>query len=61
MLAIRSADFDRRDLSGGPPCARRWANSLSRDADDGDVAAVVARMRARQAMHDRQADHDDET
>ncbi|SHH32264.1 hypothetical protein [Bradyrhizobium erythrophlei] len=53
MLAIRAADFDRLDVNGGPPCAVRWANSLSRNGSS--VADIVARMKARQAMQARQS------
>jgi hypothetical protein len=53
MLAIRAADFDRLDVNGGPPCAVRWANSLSPDGSS--VADIVARMKARQAMQARQS------
>jgi hypothetical protein len=64
MSLIRSADHDRRDLTGLTP-VELMLRARSREGDS--VADVRARMKVRQRMQalqsaalDKQIDHDDE-
>lgn len=60
MRPLGSAEFDRRDLSGGNPVEMMLRRARSQGEASDTVADVIARMRSRQAMHDRMAYRDDD-